>query len=103
MFISITKGTTVRGYPEGLRGKGIAIEARIMGIADFFDALTSERSYKDAVPKDQVIAMLLDEKDGLFDAELVDIFVKLIREKESCLIDLANKLKGCWYEIINCR
>jgi len=70
------------GYPEGLRGKNIAIEARIMGIADYFDALTSERSYKGAVPKDEVIAMLLEEKDGLFDAELVDIFVDIIRNEK---------------------
>jgi putative two-component system response regulator len=63
------------GYPHRLAGKSIPIEARIVAIADVFDALTSVRPYKEAWPVDQAVALLHSEKGRHFDPELVDLFV----------------------------
>lgn len=62
------------GYPHGLKGEDIPIEARIVAIADVFDALTSERPYKKAWSVKDALA-LLDEQSGRhFDPELVTLF-----------------------------
>ena len=63
------------GYPHRLAGDAIPIEARIVAIADVFDALTSIRPYKKAWPVDQAVALLLSEKGRHFDPELVELFV----------------------------
>ncbi|NML27344.1 response regulator [Zoogloea dura] len=63
------------GYPHRLAGESIPIEARIVAIADVFDALTSVRPYKEAWPVDQAVALLHSEKGRHFDPELVDLFV----------------------------
>ncbi len=63
------------GYPEGLKGREIPIEARIMALADVFDALGSKRSYKEPWPADKIKKFLISEKDKKFDSELVDIFI----------------------------
>lgn len=63
------------GYPAGLAGEAIPIEARIVAIADVFDALTSVRPYKKAWPVDDAIALLQREKGRHFDPVLVDLFI----------------------------
>lgn len=63
------------GYPAGLAGEAIPIEARIVAIADVFDALTSVRPYKKAWTVDDAIALLQREKGGHFDPVLVDLFI----------------------------
>jgi putative two-component system response regulator len=63
------------GYPEGLRGEDIPLEARIVAVADVFDALTSVRPYKSAWPVDKAVNLLLEEKGRHFDPALVDAFV----------------------------
>ena len=63
------------GYPHRLAGEAIPIEARIVAIADVFDALTSVRPYKKAWPVDEAVALLQSEKGRHFDPELVDLFV----------------------------
>ncbi len=63
------------GYPHQLRGDSIPIEARIVAIADVFDALTSVRPYKKAWPVDDAIALLQQEKGKHFDPDLVDLFI----------------------------
>jgi len=68
------------GYPKGLKGEEIPIEGRIVAIADVFDALTSERSYKKAWSVDKVVQFLKDERDRHFDARLVDAFIKVLPE-----------------------
>lgn len=70
------------GYPEGLAGHEIPVHARIMGIVDFYDALTSKRSYRNALSQDVTIKILNDETDkGLWDPELVAIFIDMITDK----------------------
>lgn len=63
------------GYPNGLKGKAIPLEARIMTIADVFDALLSKRIYKPAFDSEQVKSIMLEEKGGLFDPLLLDILL----------------------------
>jgi response regulator RpfG family c-di-GMP phosphodiesterase len=63
------------GYPDGLVGEEIPLEARIMAVADVFDALGSKRCYKKVWPNDQIKAYLISEKEKKFEPKLVDIVV----------------------------
>ena len=64
------------GYPLGLKGKTIPMEARIVGLLDVFDALSNKRVYKRAWKEEDVIACLREEKGRHFDPELVDLFLR---------------------------
>lgn len=64
------------GYPYGLIAENIPIEARIVAIADVFDALVTERPYKPAWPLDQAIEYILADAGKHFDPTLVALFVK---------------------------
>lgn len=66
------------GYPYGLKGEEIPLEGRIAAIADVFDALTSERPYKQAWSVEQAIALLEDESGKHFDPQLVALFIQEI-------------------------
>jgi putative two-component system response regulator len=73
------------GYPNGLKGEEIPIYARILTIADVYDALTSRRSYKDAYSHKEAVGMILEGKGSLFDPGLVDIFMKANNRFEQAL------------------
>jgi len=60
------------GYPQGLRGDAIPLSARLMAIADVYDALVSWRAYKPALSHDAAIAHLLGARGTLFDPDLID-------------------------------
>lgn len=62
------------GYPRGLKGADIPYEGRVAAIADVFDALTTKRVYKDAIPVDQALNMLVDGRGKHFEAKLLDLF-----------------------------
>jgi putative two-component system response regulator len=62
------------GYPGGLRGEAIPIEARIAAVADVFDALCSERPYKPAWPPEQAYAEIVKGSGGHFDPRCVEVF-----------------------------
>lgn len=68
------------GYPQGLQGEAIALEGRIVAIADVFDALTNERPYKAAWPIEQAIELLQKESGRHFDPALVQLFIDLLPE-----------------------
>ena len=68
------------GYPAGLAGEQIHICARIVAIADVYDALTSVRPYKRAWPQDEVLAYLREQRGKHFDPRLVDLFLGLMTE-----------------------
>ena len=68
------------GYPEGLAGRGIPLAARIVAIADVYDALTSRRIYKDAWAKDDALQAIREKSGTQFDPELVETFVKDLDE-----------------------
>lgn len=63
------------GYPLGLAGEKIPLEGRIAGIADVFDALTSDRVYRPALPVRGAIDMMSGERGEHFDPELLDVFL----------------------------
>jgi HD-GYP domain-containing protein (c-di-GMP phosphodiesterase class II) len=67
------------GYPAGLSGENIPYFARIIGIVDAFDSLTSTRSYRPARSVDETLAILEQDRYSHFDPELVDEFVEVIR------------------------
>ncbi len=70
------------GYPDGLRGEQIPLLARILQIADIFDALTSERPYKPALPWQEAVAILQEEtRRGWRDPELVAVFRSICESK----------------------
>ena len=64
------------GYPNGLKGKNIPLEGRIVTIVDVFDALTSQRPYKEAWPLDEARKYINDNSGTMFDPEIVAIFEK---------------------------
>jgi putative nucleotidyltransferase with HDIG domain len=65
------------GYPEGLAGDAIPMLGRVLGVADYLDALTSARAYRAAVPIDEAIALVRKGAGTHFDPRLVDIVVRL--------------------------
>jgi diguanylate cyclase (GGDEF)-like protein len=67
------------GYPSGLKGDNIPTEARILAITDAYDAMTSPRPYRDQVSPQQAINEVKRCAGTQFDAELVDIFCKVIQ------------------------
>ena len=74
------------GYPRGLRGEAIPLSARIMAIADVFDALVSKRSYKGPLSFDDAVAIIKNESGSHFDPDVVEAFLnslEKIREVES--------------------
>ncbi|HVT11734.1 MAG TPA: HD domain-containing phosphohydrolase [Fimbriimonadaceae bacterium] len=62
------------GYPDGLSGEAIPLPGRIVAVADVFDALITERPYKDAILMDVAREIILDERGRHFDPEMVDAF-----------------------------
>lgn len=66
-----------RGYPAGISGKGIPMMARIIALADTFDAMSSNRSYRTALPREQVLAEIRKCAGAQFDPDLVGAFVAL--------------------------
>ncbi|NRB40593.1 MAG: response regulator [Pseudomonadales bacterium] len=75
------------GYPQGLKGEAIPISGRIVAIADVFDALTTERPYKNAWSVEKSVTYLEEQSGSHFDAELVTLFIENmpdILEIKSC-------------------
>jgi putative nucleotidyltransferase with HDIG domain len=67
-----------RGYPHGLSGFDIPLSARILCVADCFDAMTSDRPYRKGMPVSEALSELLKNKSTQFDPKLVDIFLDLV-------------------------
>ncbi len=65
------------GYPEGLKGSEIPLCARIMAIADVYDALKGQRCYKEAFPLDEVYEIMKDDAGRHFDPEIMDVFLDM--------------------------
>lgn len=77
------------GYPKGLKGKEIPLSARIVAIADVFDALTSERPYKKAWTVEAATSLLEEEAGKHFDPDLVPVFLTCLDK----VIDIKNQFK----------
>ena len=74
------------GYPNGLTGEEIPLEARILSVADVFDAMTHQRSYRKALSKETAIAELERGAGTQFDPEVVDAFLALLRKQGKELV-----------------
>ncbi len=68
------------GYPSGLKGDKIPLFARVIGIAEAYDAMTSTRPYRQSFTQDQAVTVLREESGSQFDAALVETFVKTLPE-----------------------
>ena len=71
------------GYPDGLFGENIPVSARLMAVADVFDALISKRVYKAALPFSEVRKIIAGERSGQFDPEITDVFLAHCDEFEA--------------------
>ncbi len=72
-----------KGYPDGLSDKQLSIEAQIIAVADAFDAMTTNRSYRKALTLEKAIDELIDNKGSQFNPMIVDVLVDIYkREKE---------------------
>lgn len=70
-----------RGYPDGLKGDEIPIAAQVVALADVYDALTSERVYKKAIPHEEAVRMIVDGQCGTFNPLLLN-----------CLVEIADRI-----------
>lgn len=81
------------GYPDGLAGEDIPLNARIVGIADAFDAMSSDRVYRKALPRDIILKELTKGRGTQFDPQLLDVFVQLYEAGELDEIVKTQSLK----------
>jgi putative two-component system response regulator len=65
------------GYPKGLRGDDIPISARLMAVADVYDALISRRIYKEGFSQEKVAQIIIEGRGKHFDADIVDAYLAL--------------------------
>lgn len=75
------------GYPDGLSGDNIPISARLMAVADVFDALTTSRIYKNAMPTDQARDIIVEGRGERFDPDVIDAFQQCYDQ----FVDIADK------------
>lgn len=68
------------GYPDRLKGEGIPLLSRILSVADVYDALTTDRSYRQKMPDHKAVKIIKESASGQFDSEIVDIFLELHHE-----------------------
>jgi len=74
-----------KGYPEGLKGEEISLEARIIAVVDAWDAMRTDRPYRDALSKEEATRELKENKYSQFDSRVVEIFLDVLEEKSSNL------------------
>lgn len=71
------------GYPDGLKGEDIPLLARIVAVADAWDAMTGDRVYRKGMPVAKAVSILDAERDsGQFDPHLIGVFIDMIRDEE---------------------
>jgi HD-GYP domain-containing protein (c-di-GMP phosphodiesterase class II) len=63
------------GYPKGLHGDAIPLGAKILAVADFFEAVTAKRHYRDPMPVDVALQMLEEKRDVHYDSIVIDAFL----------------------------
>jgi putative two-component system response regulator len=74
-----------KGYPEGLSGEAIPLSARIMAVADVFDALISKRCYKEPMPLEQAFGIIEESAGEHFDPKIAQVFLELRPQIEEYL------------------
>jgi HD-GYP domain-containing protein (c-di-GMP phosphodiesterase class II) len=66
------------GYPRGLKGEEITIFGRILAVADTYDAMTSDRAYRDAFSPSETVEYLMGSGNQLYDSGIIDVFVRCV-------------------------
>jgi HD-GYP domain-containing protein (c-di-GMP phosphodiesterase class II) len=85
------------GYPESLTGEGIPLGARIIAVADAYDTITSDRTYKKARTATDALAELERCANAQFDGAIVELFVRTMRKLPNPIIEVAattGQLRG---------
>ncbi len=82
------------GYPDGLAGNAIPIAARLMALADVYDALISRRVYKNAMPHKEAVRIITEGRDKHFDPDIVDAFLSIEDEFKAIATRFADTGKG---------
>ncbi len=77
--------TDGKGYPDGLKGHDIPLLARILCVADSFDAMTAERPYKHALAREDAIDQIKNKIGTQFDPDVVEAFLKIIYDSETAM------------------
>ena len=75
-----------KGYPDGIAGQAIPVYARIIAVADAYDAMTSKRSYRDVLPQNVVRAEIMKGRGSQFDPQFADVMVQIIDEDEEYML-----------------
>lgn len=75
-----------KGYPDGIKGEDIELEARILALADSFDAMTTQRPYRAPLSIEETKKELLKNKGIQFDPSIVDIFIKIL-DKDPAIVN----------------
>ncbi|HEY5582378.1 MAG TPA: HD domain-containing phosphohydrolase [Rhodoferax sp.] len=78
------------GYPQGLSEEQIPLSARLMAIADVYDALISERVYRAGLPHDQAVAIIFQGRASHFDPDMVDVFIEIQDEFRAIALRFAD-------------
>jgi len=78
------------GYPEGLAGDAIPVSARLMALADVYDALISRRVYKEGMPHEKAVDIIKAGKGSHFDPDMVDAFVEIQQEFSAIAVRYAD-------------
>ncbi|MGS0973081.1 MAG: HD-GYP domain-containing protein [Candidatus Izemoplasmataceae bacterium] len=73
------------GYPDGLKGKDIPLFARIISVADAYEAMTSDRPYRKALPVEKAMQELETFKGTQFDKKIVDIFIQMLSDNPALM------------------
>jgi putative nucleotidyltransferase with HDIG domain len=81
------------GYPDGLAGEAINFGARIMAVADVFDALSSDRPYRVGLKPDQVLRIIKDDSGSHFDPRVVAALVKVLEQDRHQQKDKAGRIQ----------
>ena len=82
------------GYPRGLRGEAIPVEGRIAAVADVFEALTSDRSYRSALPLGRALQIMEDGRGAHFDPEVLDALLAEVAEGTALAEAAASEVRG---------
>lgn len=70
------------GYPRGLKGLEIPLSTRIFAVVDVYDALTSDRPYRKAWPREKALAYIQEQAGKQFDPEVAEAFLRLVAGEE---------------------
>lgn len=90
------------GYPDGLSGEAVPLEARVVAVADVWDALTSDRAYRPGWKPERALAHIVAGRGSHFDPRVVDSFVALAAERGVVLPDEPGEADEAWNAAQTC-